>query len=188
MHQTAAHDNLDLLYSNFYKYSVNIIGDTVPLAEEMNEVFAPFYDDEIRHMRLDTLTARIVKANERVEDNIKRGFEGLDIDGMLSLDNESIDYIRQFNVDYAKYIRTRAGRGDVSFVFTSSRSYKIPGTDISLGALKAYPASPFLTVDLSEKIARDISSTIDKFRNEYRIRSYERTGYITDNMVYREEG
>lgn len=115
------------------------------------------------------------------------GFEGLDIDGMLSLDNESIDYIRQFNIDYAKYIRTRAGRGDISFVFTSSRSYKIPGTDISLGALKAYPASPFLMVNLSEKIARDISLTIDEFRNEYCVRSYERTGYITDNMVYREK-
>lgn len=77
MHTTAAHDSLDLLYGNFYKYGVPFIGD-IPLRNEIDEKFYPFYSDSLRTKRLDILTKRIKESNERVYSDIEQSISVFD--------------------------------------------------------------------------------------------------------------
>ena len=72
VHETAAHDSLELLFANFYEHSVPFIGE-VPLKDEIERDFLPFYSDELRRQRLDTLASRVEKNNERARDAIAGG-------------------------------------------------------------------------------------------------------------------
>lgn len=72
VHETAAHDSLELLFANFYEHSVPLIGE-VPFKDEMNEKFMPFYDDDLRAKRLDILVSRIQKNNARALDALAGG-------------------------------------------------------------------------------------------------------------------
>lgn len=82
-------------------------------------------------------------------------------------------------------IRENGERGEVSFIYTSSRSYKVPGTQISLGALKVYPMSPFFTVEISKKIITDVFENIEEYKLKL-TSNYDDLSYIADEMVYRE--
>jgi len=112
-------------------------------------------------------------------------YRGLDLDQMVKLPSAEIDEIRNYNIDYAKFIREKAERGESSFIYTSSRSYKIPGTQISLGALKAYPMSPFLTVNTSKKIISDVINSVEEYKSKL-TNNFSNLNYISDEMVYRE--
>lgn len=73
-----------------------------------------------------------------------------------------------------------------SAIFGSSRSYKIPGSDISLGALKAYPMSPFLTTTEVGRIIKEVGQSIEEYRDKFDESNYAHKKYISDEMVYRE--
>lgn len=109
-------------------------------------------------------------------------YRDLDINDILLPDEESISEIRDFNVKYGKFILKKSIDGEISFNFTSSRSYVIPGTTVCIGALKAYPMSVFLDVAQANQIISEIFSTIDVyFKGE---KGYDGIDAISDDMVY----
>ncbi len=61
----------------------------------------------------------------------------------------------------------------------------MPGTNISLGALKAYPMSPFLTNEEIDRIVCEIESSINEYKKNYTDDEYNQKSYISDDMVYR---
>ena len=75
--------------------------------------------------------------------------------------------------------------GEISFTFTSSRSYKIPNTNIKLGALKAYPMSVFLNENEVENLVKEISISIEDYKKSLENIDYTKLSAISDNMVYR---
>ncbi len=55
---------------------------------------------------------------------------------ILKLDEKRKEDIKEFNINYAKYILEKRKNGEITFTFTSSRSYKIPNTNIKLESIK----------------------------------------------------
>jgi hypothetical protein len=72
VYETAAHDSLELLFANFYQHSIPFIGE-LPFEDEIKRDFIPFYSDELRSRRLNILSARIEKNNDRVLDAVSGG-------------------------------------------------------------------------------------------------------------------
>ena len=70
-------------------------------------------------------------------------YKNLSIEEIIKLPLAEIEFIKKYNVDFSKFILNRAKNNLINFTFTSSRSYKYNGTNISLGALKIYPISVF---------------------------------------------
>ncbi|MCI9586099.1 MAG: hypothetical protein HFH45_05670 [Bacilli bacterium] len=108
----------------------------------------------------------------------------MSIDEIIKLPEKDINKIKEFNVNFGKYILEKGKNGLIDFTFTSSRSYKYPGTDIKIGALKMYPMSVFLTKKEAYRLIKNIENCIDKFYLEDigNINS----NYIDDDMVYKE--
>lgn len=69
--ETAAHDSLELFFANFYQYGIPFIGH-IPSEQDMNSRFLPFYDDELRGIRLGILTSRIQKNNQRLRTSLDK--------------------------------------------------------------------------------------------------------------------
>ncbi|MBR2787487.1 MAG: hypothetical protein IKD76_08495 [Clostridia bacterium] len=112
-------------------------------------------------------------------------YEEYTIEEILKLPEEEISKIKDYNVNYAKYILDRGKRGEISFTFTSSRSYKIPNTEIKLGVLKAYPMSVFFTEEKIENLVAEIFESICMYERNTEELDYEQLSSISDNMVYR---
>lgn len=96
--------------------------------------------------------------------------------------------IKSFNVGFADFIQGLARDGRIHFVFTSSRSHMVPGTNISLGTLKAYPMSVFFDDVAARKIIEELIKSIDvyeKIFKEYSANDRRKVGIISDDMVYR---
>ena len=93
--------------------------------------------------------------------------------------------IKEFNINYAKYILEKGKNGEITFTFTSSRSYKIPNTNIKLGALKAYPMSVFLNENEVNNLIEEISISIENYKKSLKNIDYTKLYNISDNMVYR---
>ena len=87
-------------------------------------------------------------------------FQTLELEDILKLNENGIKYIKEFNINYSKYILNKAIKSEISFCYTSSRSYVIPGTEIKIGAIKAYPMSIFLTKKETKRIVKEIEKTI----------------------------
>ena len=64
VHKSASHDSLELLFANFYQHGVPIIGE-IPDYENTSRNFLPFYDNDLRRTRLNTLEKRIHKHNQK---------------------------------------------------------------------------------------------------------------------------
>lgn len=97
----------------------------------------------------------------------------------LSLDQ--IEEIKEYNVNFGKYIYQLACENKIDFVFTSSRSYVLPNTNLRLGALKTYPMSVHMNYEIVEKIVNDINLVIKNYKNDNCFNKHE----LSDNMVYR---
>ena len=96
--------------------------------------------------------------------------------------------IKNFNINFAKYIQQKACNSEINFVFTSSRSHLIPGTNISLGTLKAYPMSVFFDQYSVVKIIQELKSCIDNYITNYANNdTHNITSLISDDMVYKEK-
>ena len=114
-------------------------------------------------------------------------YQNLSLDQILNLEEQEIQKIKEYNVNYAKYILEKGKRAKISFTFTASRSYKIPNTNIKLGALKAYPMSVFLNEYEVTKLVNDIVNTIEEYKNRLEEIDYAKLDTISDNMVYKEK-
>ena len=110
----------------------------------------------------------------------------LTFEEILKLPDSEISKIRNYNVNYGKYILEQSKNSNISFTYTSSRSYVVPGTNIKIGALKAYPMSVFLTYEEIDRILAEISETIDEY-SKTDAKEYVNKVSISDNMVYREK-
>lgn len=112
-------------------------------------------------------------------------FKDMDLNSILKLDDTKIKKIRDYNINYSKYVLNKAINNEISFCYTSSRSYVVPGTNIKIGALKAYPMSVFLDLKETKRIVKEINKTIE----EYSILSNKKydNGVLSDDMVYREK-
>lgn len=71
--------------------------------------------------------------------------------------------LREFNVNFGKYILNRSINNNISFFFTSSRSYTLPNSDIKVGTLKAYPMSVFLDKNEVDRIIAELNDEIDLY-------------------------
>ncbi|MFA7300942.1 MAG: pyridoxal-dependent decarboxylase [Candidatus Shapirobacteria bacterium] len=106
------------------------------------------------------------------------------LNDILNLPETEINYIKNFNINYGKFVLDKGKNREISFTFTSSRSYMIPGTKIKLGALKAYPMSVFLNRKEVKRITNEIFTNIDEYINNQSNISLNNQS-ISDDMVYR---
>lgn len=109
-------------------------------------------------------------------------YQHLEMNDILSLDEQSIAEIRDFNVGFGRFILKKSIDGEISFNFTSSRSYVIPGTSIRIGALKAYPMSVFLDEVQINRITDEILATIDMYYKS--ANDYNYIDVICDDMEF----
>lgn len=112
-------------------------------------------------------------------------YKKMKLDEILKLEEHEIKKIREYNINFAKYILEKGKNGEISFTFTSSRSYKIPNTDIKLGTLKAYPMSVFLNDDEVRLLSEEIFNSIEDYKENLINMDYTKLSSISDNMVYR---
>lgn len=92
-------------------------------------------------------------------------FRSFSEEDILHFTKEQITEIREFNIGYGKYVISESVNGRISFFFTSSRSYTLPGTDIKVGTLKAYPMSVFLNFKEVERIVSEVNRSIEEYIN-----------------------
>lgn len=83
-----------------------------------------------------------------------------------SLNAEEIDMVRELNLTFGKKIISDCVKQKTHFIFTASRSYTLPGTDIKIGALKAYPMSVFLDCATAVSLAAEIRTSISELLDE----------------------
>ena len=112
-------------------------------------------------------------------------YKNCNLGEILKLDEKERENIKEYNINYAKYILEKGKNGEISFTFTSSRSYKIPNTNIKLGALKAYPMSVFLNENEVKNLVKEISISIEDYKKSLENIDYTKLSAISDNMVYR---
>ena len=112
-------------------------------------------------------------------------YKDYNLEEILNLEEEEREKIKEYNINYAKYILKKGKNGEISFTFTSSRSYKIPNTNIKLGALKAYPMSVFLNENKVKSLVKEISISIEDYKKSLKNIDYTKLYTISDNMVYR---
>lgn len=104
---------------------------------------------------------------------------------ILELPEKDIDYIRNYNINYGKFILEKSKNSEITFTYTSSRSYVIPGTSIKIGALKAYPMSVFLNHKEIKRIVNEIFLSIDEYANSKGVGNFSEKEIISDDMVYK---
>lgn len=102
------------------------------------------------------------------------------------LSKEEVAEIKKYNVDFSSYLLMRCLKKESSFYFTSSRSYVIPGTDISIGALKAYPTSIYFDEEQIDRIMEEMETCMEAYGNRDAAEGLLKP--IADNMVYKKEG
>lgn len=76
---------------------------------------------------------------------------------------ETINKIKEFNIGFGKNILNKAINNQISFFFTSSRSYTLPNSNIKVGTLKAYPMSVFLTKQEVDRIIDELNQEIETY-------------------------
>lgn len=114
-------------------------------------------------------------------------YKMLSIEEILKLNKSELEEIKKYNINYAKYILEKAKNDEISFTCTSSRSYKIPKTDIKLGALKAYPMSVFFNNEEVKLIVKEVFNSIDDYKRDIEKFDYMKLFSISDDMVYRDK-
>ena len=104
---------------------------------------------------------------------IPRGWKISRSEELTALKAEEISLIRDLNLNFGKKILMDCVQQKKHFIFTASRSYTLPGTDIKIGALKAYPMSVFFdrsqAIALAAEVRESISELYDSIErtNQY---------------------
>lgn len=110
-------------------------------------------------------------------------YSNFDISNIAKNSDSEIKIIKEYNVNFGKYILNLAIHNKIHFIFTSSRSYELPGTSIKIGALKAYPMSIDICKNIVDIIIKEINSTIDSYDNLNG--NMNEVFELSDNMIYR---
>ena len=113
-------------------------------------------------------------------------YKHMNLSEILSLPSQQIEYVRNFNINYGKYIQNLSHSGKINFTYTSSRSYTVGNTGIKIGAIKAYPLSVFFNKSIIKNIIEEIFKTIDSFVLLSETEQLNKEKYIVDDMVYKE--
>lgn len=79
-----------------------------------------------------------------------------------SMTDSEIAQIRELNLLFGKKILKDCVKKEKHFIFTASRSYTLPGTDMKIGALKAYPMSVFFDCLQAGVLAKEVQQSIDE--------------------------
>lgn len=106
-------------------------------------------------------------------------------DDIKALSQKQVSFIKQYNIDFSNYLLEKCLKNEITFYFTSSRSYTVPGTNIAIGAMKSYPTSVFLDNEQIDVLAKSLFECILKYsllkNKKYKI------SCVRDDMVYKEE-
>jgi len=113
-------------------------------------------------------------------------YENFNLNQILKLPKEDIEKIRKYNINYGKFVLENAKSGKTSFIYTSSRSYTIPGTNTKIGAIKAYPMSVFLNYKEVDRLMKEINQSIEEYSLK-NINNYNDKIGISDDFVYRDK-
>lgn len=81
------------------------------------------------------------------------------------LSEEELAQIRKLNTTFGKKVLADCVKHYKHFIFTASRSYTLPGTNIRIGALKAYPMSVFFDKNNALSIAQEILESVSELFN-----------------------
>ena len=81
---------------------------------------------------------------------------------LKKLTEAELEQFRNLNLSFGKKILADCVKQDKHFIFTASRSYTLPGTDIKIGALKAYPMSVFFDHKQADVIANEVLQSISE--------------------------
>lgn len=114
-------------------------------------------------------------------------YSNMSLQQITKLSKDDIDIIKNYNIAYGEYVKKLSFRGEINFTYTSSRSYTLKGTDIKIGALKAYPLSMFLTKKITRNLVKQINENIDNFIASEKQIHIPENKYTPDDMVYREK-
>lgn len=114
------------------------------------------------------------------------GYEQMSLQKILSSPPKQIEQVRNFNVEYGKFIQKLSHSGQINFTYTSSRSYTVGNTGIKIGAIKAYPLSVFFNKTVTKNIVEEIFKTVDTFISVHKTQTPNQEKYIVDDMVYKE--
>lgn len=112
-------------------------------------------------------------------------YKSLNLMEILNLNQKEIKYIKDYNVKYGKFVKDLSRKGEISFTYTSSRSYTVGNTNISLGAIKAYPLSVFFDKKSIKRIVKEIFKNIDSYITEEQKLVFNESCHVTDDMVYK---
>jgi glutamate/tyrosine decarboxylase-like PLP-dependent enzyme len=99
---------------------------------------------------------------------------------VFSLTDGQTKEIKDYNTRYGKFVLRECIERKTNFLFTSSRSYTLPGTDIKIGAIKAYPFSIFLTEENAEVLAKEVGESIQRFTDQDGDQACTRDEYFVD--------
>lgn len=113
------------------------------------------------------------------------GYEHMNLKEILRLPAAQIEQIRNFNIEYGKFIQKLSHSGQINFNYTSSRSYTVGNTGIKIGAIKAYPLSVFLNTSVTKKLVNEIFKTIDLFILSDEGKNLNPEKHEIDDMVYK---
>ncbi len=90
-------------------------------------------------------------------------FQVNSVGDLRTLSETEFEQFRTLNQSFGKKILADCVKQRKHFIFTASRSYTLPGTDIKIGALKAYPMSVFFDHEQANVIADEVLQSITEF-------------------------
>jgi len=82
---------------------------------------------------------------------------------ILALARQETDIIKQYNLNYAKYVRERYECGTSGFILTASDVFTVRNTDVVIGMMKAYSLSVQADSAILAEIVRSIAALKEEF-------------------------
>lgn len=106
------------------------------------------------------------------------------IERIKNFSKQEISIIQEYNVGFSSFLLKKCLNNQSNVYFTSSRSFCLPNSNIKIGALKAYPASPFLKVEMISDIVSSLFDSIDEYGKLTNNSNSKEIYIIKDDMVY----
>ena len=113
-------------------------------------------------------------------------FQTLCVQDFKNLTPEQIQQIKTYNQKFALFVEQQAHLGTITFTFTASRSYVLPESKITVGALKLYPMSVYFDKDVALNVAAQMQSMIKFFEKNYDKLTLRENQYVPADLVYRQ--
>lgn len=104
---------------------------------------------------------------------VPKGMQLKNVEDVKKLSESDINYIKEMNVSFGKKVLGDCVKRKRKFIFTASRSYVLPGTNIKIGALKAYPMSVYFDKNQAKQIAEELTESIKEFYEDVKAKEYD---------------